>query len=396
MPTPRPRKLADGTVVWRVQFRTKPGGAPTSETFDTMHGAQEFCALIDKIGGQAAREMRDAIEHAPDDALTLNDLMEIHVTAVESHGKKGTAGKYRKNWELYLAPTFGHLPASALTRPMVEEWLTGMRARETRVSVARRRRDPEAIPDYLSAKTIKNAHGLLSSVLSRGVQEDLLVKNVAEGLPLPKGRKKIEPVFLTAGEFAKIYEAVGADYRPFIAFLAGTGLRWGEATAITGADVLLGQSPAVVRVTKAWNEESNGALYLDTVKTVRSNRTVTLPPSIVSEIAPLVEKAGVDGYLFQGRDGKNLRRPWFLESVWYPALDRAGVERRPRIHDLRHSHASWLIAQGVGLPVIQRRLGHESIKTTVDVYGHLAPDAWAGAADAAELALVGALPQIGA
>lgn len=121
---------------------------------------------------------------------------------------------------------------------------------------------------------------------------------------------------------------------------------------------------------------------------------MTLPPSIVSEIAPSVEKAGMGGYVFQGLDGKHLRRSWFLEAVWYPALDRAGVERRPRIHDLRHSHASWLIAQGVGLPVIQRRLGHESIKTTIDAYGHLAPDAWAGAADAAELALVGALPQI--
>lgn len=394
MPTPKPRKLADGTVVWRVQFRTRPGGTPTSETFDTIHGAQEFCALIDKIGGQAAREMRDAIETAPTDALTLDELLEIHATAVESHGKKGTAGKYRKNWRLYISPTFGHLPASALTRGMVEEWLTGMRERETRVSLARRRRDPEAEPDYLSAKTIKNAHGLLSSVLRRGVKDDLLAKNVAEGLPLPKGRKKIEPIFLTSSEFAQIYEAVVPDYRPLIAFLAGTGLRWGEATAVTGEDVLLDQSPAVVRVTKAWNEESNGKLYLDTVKTVRSNRTVTLPPSIVSEIAPLVEAAGAQGYLFQGRDGKNLRRPWFLESVWYPALDKAGVERRPRIHDLRHSHSSWLIAQGVGLPVIQRRLGHESIKTTIDVYGHLAPDAWAGAADAAELALVGVLPQI--
>lgn len=260
MPTPKPRKLADGTIVWRVQFRTRPGGTPTSETFDTIQGATEFCALIDKIGGQAAREMRDAIEHAPDDALTLDDLLEIHATAVESHGKKGTAGKYRKNWALYLSPLFGHLPASALTRGMVEEWVTGMRSRETRVSLARRRNDPEAEPDYLSAKTIKNAHGLLSSVLRRGVLDDVLDRNVAEGLPLPKGRKKVEPVFLTAGEFAQIYEAVGADYRPFIAFLAGTGLRWGEATAVTGADVLLDQPPAAVRVVKAWNEESNGAL----------------------------------------------------------------------------------------------------------------------------------------
>jgi len=48
-----------------------------------------------------------------------------------------------------------------------------------------------------------------------------------------------------------------------------------------------------------------------------------------------------------------------------------GLEKDTRIHDLRHTHASWLIAAGRPLPSIQRRLGHESITTTVDTYGHL-------------------------
>ncbi len=68
---------------------------------------------------------------------------------------------------------------------------------------------------------------------------------------------------------------------------------------------------------------------------------------------------------------------------------------RPRVHDLRHSHASALIAAGVPLPVVQRRMGHESIQTTVDVYGHLAPDAYAGAAEAMSVAMGGVSPQIG-
>ena len=64
------------------------------------------------------------------------------------------------------------------------------------------------------------------------------------------------------------------------------------------------------------------------------------------------------------------------------------------MHDLRHSHASALIAAGIPLPVIQRRLGHESIQTTVDVYGHLAPEAYAGAASAIDLSLTQALPKV--
>ena len=53
------------------------------------------------------------------------------------------------------------------------------------------------------------------------------------------------------------------------------------------------------------------------------------------------------------------------------------------MHDLRHSHASWLIAAGVPLPIIQYRLGHESIKTTSDRYGHMLP----GAGDVAAAAM---------
>lgn len=66
-----------------------------------------------------------------------------------------------------------------------------------------------------------------------------------------------------------------------------------------------------------------------------------------------------------------------LHRAWGPALDELGdqLRTRPRIHDLRHTHASWLIAAVVPLTVIQRRLGHESIKTTSGRYGHLADDA---------------------
>uniref|UniRef100_UPI0035632836 tyrosine-type recombinase/integrase n=1 Tax=Actinotalea sp. TaxID=1872145 RepID=UPI0035632836 len=70
------------------------------------------------------------------------------------------------------------------------------------------------------------------------------------------------------------------------------------------------------------------------------------------------------------------------------------IGKRPRVHDCRHSHASWLIAQGRPLPYIQRRLGHEKITTTVGTYGHLMPDAQQGDADAVALMMAGVLPTI--
>jgi hypothetical protein len=82
-----------------------------------------------------------------------------------------------------------------------------------------------------------------------------------------------------------------------------------------------------------------------------------------------------DDLLFTGPQGKRWDAGTFRRLRWVPAIELAaekfGLIKRPRIHDLRHSHAAWLIAARVPLPAIQRRLGHESITTTVDRYGHL-------------------------
>src|SRR6202040_4460447 len=75
----------------------------------------------------------------------------------------------------------------------------------------------------------------------------------------------------------------------------------------------------------------------------------------------------------RGDDGP-VRAHNFNPNVWEPARARAkdnGLTKKPRVHDLRHTNASWLIQAGVPLTVIQRHLGHESIQTTVDRYGHL-------------------------
>jgi len=79
-------------------------------------------------------------------------------------------------------------------------------------------------------------------------------------------------------------------------------------------------------------------------------------------------------YLFTNTRGGPLKGVGWRANVWYPAVKRAqdaGLKKAPRIHDLRHTCASWMIARNVPLPVIQQHLGHESITTTVNLYGHL-------------------------
>ena len=70
----------------------------------------------------------------------------------------------------------------------------------------------------------------------------------------------------------------------------------------------------------------------------------------------------------------HIPRDWFRRETWLPALKVAGLDFHVRLHDLRHAHASWLLAGGADLQVVKERLGHGSIKTT-EKYLHTLPEA---------------------
>jgi len=109
-------------------------------------------------------------------------------------------------------------------------------------------------------------------------------------------------------------------------------------------------------------------------KTKKSRRTLVLTPDQVKLFRRLTEGKNPSDLIFTAPEGGAWHSGVFYAHRWKPALDAAnamGLTKRPRVHDLRHTHASWLIAGKVPLPVIQARLGHESITTTVDRYGHL-------------------------
>jgi integrase len=218
--------------------------------------------------------------------------------------------------------------------------------------------------------------------VQRAVEHGHLSKNHAKGIRLPRGQEgdRVEMRIITPDEYAGVIDRVPDHYKPFVNFLAGTGCRWGEAVALQVRDV---QLPNVrLRRGLKWSPDNNRKV--GATKTRRSNRTVALPRELHDEIRAACDgKASTDLVFTAPRGGSILHRT-FWSRVWLPAV--AHMDPRPRIHDLRHSHASTLLAAGVPIHIVQLRLGHESIKTTVDTYGHLLPDAQQSAADAASLA----------
>ena len=115
-----------------------------------------------------------------------------------------------------------------------------------------------------------------------------------------------------------------------------------------------------------------GQVRLAPPKTSAARRQVALPNFLSEELARHLSQwpPGPDGFVFAAPEGGPLRRTNFRRRSWLPAV-RASVDEPLRSHDLRHTHAAMLIAQGEHPKVIQLRLGHSSIQVTLDTYGHL-------------------------
>lgn len=350
-----------------------------SETFHDAGAAAEFAALVERIGGKAAVAIRDArsgVRTGPP-VVTLEQWFEHHL-AMATSLTPGTLAEYRRVAARSWMPTLGPLPLDLVARDDVARWIGAQAAT---------RNEHGRTP---SSKTLANAHGLLSTVMASAVDAGHIPSNPCRGLGIPRTVRG-EMVFLSPGEFAVLVSHIPPRWQPLVSFLAATGLRWGEATALRWGDLDLDVDVPVVRVQRAWKKGAK-VKELGAPKTRRSLRTVSLPTQIVGQLRPLAGDA--DALVFTADRGGVVHHGNFRWRFWVPAVEAAKLGKKPRIHDLRHSHASWLIAAGVPLPVIQRRLGHESIQTTVDVYGHLAPDALEVAARATSLAIAQAVPEV--
>lgn len=389
---PTRRTLKNGTEYWRVQFRLPGNTVPTSQRFSTVDAALEWIELAERIGLEGAVKIRYAETDGGSTVITAREAFEEYCIHVDAYAEPGTVAKYRRNWKTYCDATFGDWPINHITDEQVEKWITSLRRRETHLSKKRRERDPKIAPDYLSPKTIAHAQGLLSSVLQLQVKRGKLDKNVAKGVAKPKVRNKRKAVFLTDSQVALILKECPTQWKLLVRLLLSSGLRWSEAVALTPAMMDLDSIPAIITVSEAW-KRGDGVWYLGDTKSEAGDRLVSIPTDVASGLKSMIResKTGPNDLIFTGPRGGRLTDVWFHENVWQNLVDRTGITPRPRIHDLRHTHASMLIKKGVPLPYLQKRLGHEKITTTVDTYGHLAPQAHDIMAAATEAAMSEAL-----
>lgn len=364
------RTLSDGTETWRVGWR-EDGRQRWSPTIWTGEGAAEMKQLVESIGPDAAlgvlkaRSGRKVATGTP----LLRDYLEVHLAALGGSATPGTVADYRRMAERTWLPSLGPLPLDAIASQTVDSWVA-----------AQRRQTVKATGKPYSTKSIRNAHGLLSSVLARAASDKAVprvTENVARGTKLPRDEMAAEMEIFTEDEWALLIEAMQPHYRPLTRFLAATGSRFGEATAIQVRDVDLKRS--TVRIRRAWKKGEAG-VYLGSPKSRRSIRTVVVGPAVVKDLEAACDGKGADDLVFTAPEGGRVRAEHFRERQWARAMKRAGITKHITPHGLRHTSASWQLMRGESPIVVQHRLGHESLSTTSKVYAHLLTDEQAGAA----------------
>lgn len=386
MPTVNERTNKSGRTVYFVRTRDALE-RQTTETFGTRRQAEAFARRVSAIGGAAAlaekaRRDRAGVEYVP----TLAEWLPKHIAMLTGVTER-TRIDYADMGRRTFLPLLGDQPLDAIDRAAVAELVNALDQRG------------------LAAKSIANAHGLLSSVFSSAITEGLIESNPCHRMRLPRTREeeRHDERFLTHEEYGRLYAAIRDDFKPMLVTMFGTGLRWSELTALEVRDVVASLPPSI-RVMKAWKYTPGKPLTMGPPKSPKSRRTVILPAQVVEVLRPAIDRPGSSRLFVGARGGTIHHGPW-RDRIWVPACIKAGLatprpDRKadekgwkawtfdgPRIHDARHTHASWLIEQGATLEQVQDQLGHESILTTRKVYGHLQPAMRQSLADAATRAL---------
>lgn len=344
------RNHSDGTTTYRVRWRDQ--SRDRSLTFADAASAEAFRANIDRYGPGEALRIIDVIDSGAAQ-MTLAAWLSSHadtLTGVEP----GTRARYHR----YIANDFadiGTMPITAVTDTTVARWVNALEAAGA------------------SGKTIANKHGFLAGALNHAVRAGKITRNPCDHTRLPR-KDSDEMVFLTPPEFELLHDVMTPRWQPLTRWLVATGTRFSEATALLVGDIDSEQGTA--RINKAWKYTGTRANQrMGTTKTRKGQRTINVPASV---IGLLDLDRGRDNLLFPTRSGTPVSAQLYHNKAWRPALARVTaddadprLDKKPRPHDLRHTCASWMIAAGIPLPVIQAHLGHESIQTTVGVYGHL-------------------------
>jgi integrase len=297
-----------------------------------------------------------------------------------------TFERYEEIVRLHLKPALGHHPLAKLQPLHIARYYTE--------ALASGRIDGSG---GLSARSVLHHHRVLRAALHQGVKWLLLPRNPADAVDPPRPQHR-EMRALDETATAKLLRAAAHSRLSLPVLLAvTTGLRRGEILALRWQDVDFQNGTFAVRQSL---EQTRGGLSFKQPKTVKGRRVVALPSLTLDALKQHKVKQATTklalGATYEDNDLVCAREdgtPWppdAFSTAFVGLVRRAGIPAI-RFHDLRHTHATQLLRQGVHPKVVSERLGHSTVGITLDVYSHVLPGMQAEAATRTDAALRAAL-----
>ncbi|MEV4251145.1 tyrosine-type recombinase/integrase [Streptosporangium canum] len=289
--------------------------------------------------------------------------------------KPGTAMTYEGHLKNHVNPVFGLAPSSpyglllSIRPTSVQKWVKDLHVKG------------------LAPHTVETVYVIFSSIMRGAVRDGMIRRSPCVDIRLPEPDKTTIRL-LSPAEVIALYRAMRPDYAPLVLLGGAAGLRQGEALGLAVDRIDFAEGMLTV---------DQQAVVIDRrptlapPKTRASVRDVPIPAVLADALAEYTDRHKPEDVLFRTTRGNLVRRDYFNAGALKPAILAAGVPVDMTFHDLRHTFASTALAEGVPISEVSRWLGHESITTTVDLYGHLVPEASERARTALDNAFAAAL-----
>jgi len=337
--------LKDGKTMWYAAFNYTDWTGQYKHTckrgFKTQREAKEY-----------ERSFLDQQQTSSN--ILFSSLVDNYLEDMGHRLKPTTMENKRNIIEGKLLPYFSQLKVCDIDTIKVRKWQNEL------ISY----RDEAAEP--YSQTYLKTINNQLSAIMNYAVRHYRLSANPCQAAGSIGKSRAGEMKFWTQEQYEVFSQNIQKSaFKLAFDILFYSGIREGELLALTPADILPNKR---ISITKNYAKVKGEELFL-MPKTSKSRRDISMPDFLYDDVQKYISMLyGIE---------KTDRIFYFTKSALEMEIKRVAQKAglpQIRVHDLRHSHASMLIEMGVDIFEISKRLGHESIKTTMDTYGHLYPD----------------------
>lgn len=300
--------------------------------------------------------------------IWLRDYAEVNV-------KPTTLNGYKSCLNAHILPRFKDYKLSDITVYELERFYNDLK--KTKVM------NPDRYGNYklISEAVVRHQHSLLCVMLNTAVKWDFLNFNPCLKLTKPPTVTKTEMKFYDEEEIKQLFKSLEYEsltFKTIIYMLVLNGMRRGEALGLMWDNIDFENKTITIR-NNLLNVRGKG-VFLDTPKTVKSKRTISAPDKCFELLSKLKEYQqyqkeicrDVDwvdtDYVFKSENG-NYYNPDRLSRNWVAFIEKHHL-KKVRLHDLRHTCATYLLSHNTPIATVSKKLGHSNIYTTLDTYTH--------------------------